>query len=278
MRFAVAIAVCTLAALSPAPSAADMIQITSSQDNTLFEIGDGSLSNGSGAHLYVGLTPSNGVRRGLLAFDIQNYVPAGATIDSVTLTLHMSRAFQGPNLVTLHRVLAAWGEGASVAFVDDDQGIGGGGGADSAPGDATWIHTFYNTSFWANPGGDFVEDPSAGKMVGVDVGFYTWTSTSQMVADVQAWLDSPETNFGWLLLGEEDAPLSPKRFDSRENIVAEFRPLLVIEYTPVPEPGSFVLVTLAAIGAFAHRARHRARTPTPPPSAPGQPARNAPCL
>jgi len=50
-------------------------------------------------------------------------------------------------------------------------------------------------------GGDFSAIVSASQSVG-PVGFYTWNST-QMVSDVQSWLDNPGFNFGWLVLGDE---------------------------------------------------------------------------
>ena len=52
-----------------------------------------------------------------------------------------------------------------------------------------------------------------------------------MVSDVQQWLDSPATNFGWAVLGNEERPQTAKRFDSREAEALEDRPVLRIEYT-----------------------------------------------
>ncbi len=56
-----------------------------------------------------------------------------------------------------------------------------------------------------------------------------------MTADVQWWLDEPDSNFGWIVIGEvPDAPLvSPttRRFGSRENLDLSSRPTLQIYYT-----------------------------------------------
>jgi hypothetical protein len=98
------------------------------------------------------------------------------------------------------------------------------------PGDATWIHTFFDTTFWSTAGGDFSSTVTANQTVN-DTGFYTWGSTGQMVADVQAWLDNSTTNFGWLALGDESISTTTKRFDSRENPVAANRPVLTVAYT-----------------------------------------------
>jgi hypothetical protein len=97
-------------------------------------------------------------------------------------------------------------------------------------GDATWLHTFFDTTFWSNPGADFLGTVSATQSVS-DTGFYTWGSTSQMVADVQDWLDNPATNFGWLVLGDESGPATAKRFDSRQNPVEANRPVLTVAYS-----------------------------------------------
>ena len=49
-----------------------------------------------------------------------------------------------------------------------------------------------------------------------------------MVADVQSWLDNPASNFGWLVLGDETAIATAKRFDTRESASP---PMLTIEFT-----------------------------------------------
>ncbi len=49
-----------------------------------------------------------------------------------------------------------------------------------------------------------------------------------MVSDVQSWLDNPAGNFGWLVLGDESASPTSKRFDTRESTTP---PVLTIEYT-----------------------------------------------
>ena len=54
-----------------------------------------------------------------------------------------------------------------------------------------------------------------------------------MVADVQSWLDNPASNFGWLVLGDETAIATAKRFDTRESASP---PVLTIRiHTRAPE-------------------------------------------
>ena len=70
---------------------------------------------------------------------------------------------------------------------------------------------------------------SAAGAVG-DEGFYTWGSTQQMVADVQMWLDDPASDFGWLVKADTVQAQTTKRFDTRENPTAGYRPVLTVSF------------------------------------------------
>jgi hypothetical protein len=202
------------------------VTLNPSKDNTLFEDDNGSLSSGAGPGLFVGRIGPNGggkIRRGLIRFDIAGNIPSNAEILSVVLTMHVSRTVSGAQTIELRRALADWGEGTSIS--------GGGSGAPATTGDATWLHKFFNTQFWSNQGGDFSSTMSASQSV-AGVGTYTWESTLQMVSDVQNWLGSPSTNFGWVLIGNENDLQSVKEFDSREGPFPTDRPQLTVTYTP----------------------------------------------
>ena len=208
---------------------ADETTIGAAKDNTLYEDAKGRLSNGAGEHFFAGKTGAFNnflLRRGLISFDIAGSIPEGSTITSVTLTLHLSAAAPGSGNqpVSLHRLLADWGEG------DSDAAGSEGAGAPAAPGDATWLHTFFDTEVWARSGGDFDDIASAVTLVGTAMGeFPTW-STPQMASDVQDWLDDPTGNFGWLVLGNEDENQTARRFDTHEHPDPDLRPLLHIEF------------------------------------------------
>jgi hypothetical protein len=213
-----------------APASADeKVTLGPSKDNTIYA--DGDLSNGAG-DLFAGVTSRSQIRRALLAFDIAGNVPAGSTVTSVQLTLEVNKTNFGAGTqpCTIHRLLADWGEGTSV---------GTGGGAPATTGDATWTYRFFNTERWSSLGGDFVAAASATQDVGESDQSYTWGSTPQMVADVQAWLVAPAANFGWLVQGNETTAPTTKRFTSREGDPA-LRPKLVVQFTssdmPTPTP------------------------------------------
>ena len=210
--------------MTPLPSEPGSVTLEPSADNTLFEDSSSFRSNGAGQHLFVGNTNRRNTRRALLRFDVAGAVPPGATVTEVTLRMRMSRTRGGNETVTLHRVLADWGEGASDASGAE------GGGAGAAPGDATWVHRSFDTEVWETPGGDFEAEASGSAEVG-GTGHDTWQSPGGMVTDVQSWLDAPETNFGWLLKGNENGRQTAKRFDSREHSTTGNRPLLTVDFT-----------------------------------------------
>ncbi|NOX59181.1 MAG: multicopper oxidase family protein [Planctomycetes bacterium] len=209
---------------------AAVVNLSPVKDTTLYGESD-TLSNGSGAHFFSGSTGGGNVRRGLLAFDIAGSIPAGSTINSASLTLSMSRSQGSTEFVSLHRLLTDWGEGTSNAPGNE------GGGTTAADNDATWRYTFFvsanppSSPAWSSLGGDFVGSSSAFTTV-IGIGFYTWGSTTTMESDVQGWLDSPASSLGWILIGNEKASFSAKRFDSRNHATSSVRPVLTIDFTP----------------------------------------------
>ena len=242
-----------LVSIFPSLATAQLANINPIKDNTLYQYdpAEGDVSNALGNHFFAGETGMGELRRGVLAFDIAGNVPAGSTILGVTLSLNMSRTgLDDARNIELHKMLADWGEGTSVAPGEEGEG------APATTNDATWRHRFFDTIFWTTEGGDFSATVSASQSVG-PVGMYTWSS-SQMRADVQSWLDDPASNFGWLVLGDESEISTAKRFDTRESASP---PVLTIQYrpagprpTPTPRPRPFPRC-------------HGCPTPAPPRSA-----------
>jgi len=216
--------------------AADSVVIHPVRDATLIEDAQGSLATGSGPAFFAGRIAStiNALRRGLVLFDVAAAVPPGSTIEAVRLRLNVSLSPPGadPATVQLFRVTQSWGEGASSSF--------GGTGAPAQPGDATWIHRVHPDVLWSQPGGDFDPEAHGGTVVHLP-GPYAWESNADMVADVQAWLDDPGSNFGWMIVGDESRLQTARRFDSRETSDPSLRPALEIVYgVPCrPDPAGF---------------------------------------
>jgi len=242
---------------SGAVFAAETVAIDAARDAAVYE-GNGSTANGSGSYLFVGRTGTTGgssERRSLIAFDITGSIPGGSTITEVSLDLTMSRTSSGSQTIGLHRVLESWTEGPS------DAGGQEGSGGTAVTGDVTWVHREFPDSEWSSTGGSFAEAGAAQTIAGN--GAYTFGSTSQLVADVQSWLDDPSNNHGWALVMQSPGVGSAKRFNSRQNGNAGSRPLLTVTYEAgiaapgagftfspsAPEVGESVLFTDASTGS-----------------------------
>ena len=229
---------------------AQSIQLSADRDNTLLNSENtGNVNSNGQGNLFAGLTGPTGVgeQRALLFFDIASQIPAGSTITDVQLTLSVEQGGGGSSNTdeySLHRLLQDWGEGSSDST--------GGGGAPATTGDATWLHTFFDTAFWTTPGGDFVGSPSASEQIGT-FGEETWDSTPELVADVQDWLDNPSDNYGWILIGNEFSANSSRRFGSRENSTGA--PVLQISF--IPEPSTIFLGMLSMGYLAVNRRRNR---------------------
>lgn len=237
----------------PSVARADVLMLSSSRDNSIFQVASPSSQQTSNAlgNLFAGRNnmASNNLRRGLIAFDLSS-LPAGATITEVKLTLFDASSANGTRTVRLHRTLEDWGQGTS-------SGMGQGGNATA--NDATWHFAKYNAipglaTQWTTPGGVFSSTASAATTVGANgIGqAYEWSS-SQMVSDVQLWAQNPNANFGWTLLGDETASQTAKQFFSSEAAQAPLRPTLQITFTAVPEPSSLLCVGLLSAAAWGRR-------------------------
>ncbi len=204
---------------------AQSIQLTPFKDNTLYETFNGATSNGAGDRLFIGKTgPSgnNALRRAVLKFDLSQ-VPSDAIIQSVSLQVHIiNEPFDAtPFTASLHALQADWGEGTSN---------GGGTGAPSSLGDATWQHTFYDNVAWFEEGGEYnsLASSTAG-FDGFDAGKNVlFDSTADMVTEVQMWMAFPNQNFGWIILGDETTSGNARGLSSREGVSP---PVLTVNFT-----------------------------------------------
>lgn len=213
-------------------------------------------ANGAGDYLFVGRTAGGGgnsLRRSLLRFDVASAIPAGAAVESVSLSLTVDKVppTVGGFTTQLRSVQADWNEGPT------DAGIPGGEGDTSVNGDVTWCDREVGSAEWSSPGGDYGPEV-VGSVLMTDVGPYEVPSSPSMVAAVQAWLDQPSTNYGWLLRGGEGFGSVPsaKRLASREAISGG--PMLTVTYSvpqtsplQIPMGGGLAALFLAAALAWA---------------------------
>ena len=191
--------------------------------------------------LPVGATETNNtgrvdINRGLIKFNIASTVPSNTTISSVTLLVTVMRVPaelpRVDSVFSLRRMLKDWGEGTNVS-----QTVGPSGSSAEA-GQATWNARFYPNVLWSLPGAaapiDFTNTVSATAFIR-GTNRYTFNTTPALVADVQAWLNNPAANFGWILRSEnETTEFTNRRFASREDAVNA--PSLLIEYSLSARP------------------------------------------
>jgi len=164
--------------------------------------------------------------RALIRFDVTKLIPSNAIIQSAALTLTVVIVPGGGGVASvfdLRSILVDWGEGVGTSNA----------GNPANTGEATWNNRIDPSTPWTLPGGgasnDFRATASASMLIN-GLGNYTFASTTNLVADVQRWLLSPETNFGWLLSSEsENTPFTARRFGSRED--AANTPVLVVQYS-----------------------------------------------
>ncbi len=192
------------------------VTIKPAKDNTIYESVSGGLSNGAGNDILTGKTNQGLIRRGLIQFDLSE-IPTNAVIESVTLNMQIDRLRNGNRVNALHAVTQDWGEGNSNA--------NNGQGATAQNGDATWVHTFSPNANWNSVGGDYVGSASAAVTISNSGGIW---SSEQMVIDVQNWVSNPNSNFGWIIIGDESENKSTVHFQSKESNNA---PTLTVVYS-----------------------------------------------
>jgi hypothetical protein len=217
-------------ALAVVVSCADSIQFKPVADTAIFAAKPTSNFGKEGALPLGTINNSSDPGRVLLKFDLGT-LPAGAVVTNVSLQLTVvkQRSGGGPKgTIGAHRMSRAWGEGAKAGTL----------GAVASNGEATWQAAAVGQGTWTVPGGsagtDFVAASSGTAILGGPAN-YTFASTADLVADVQAWAKDPAANFGWVLVSQqENVRGNAKRVASRED--AARSPVLTVQFTLAPLP------------------------------------------
>jgi PKD repeat protein len=193
-------------------------------DTTIYQ-SPTNTSNGGGTRMIVGRplgTNSAGqqniIRRGLVQFDLSS-IPAGSVITGANLRIVSDTPVAtGARTITINRINQLWTEGTA---------LGGGEGAPTAGGGATWANRSFSTA-WGTAGGSF-NGTSSGSLSVNSAGTHT---SSSLVSDVQGWVNGTFDNNGWILRNTEGTAGTVKRFLTRESGSA---PLLKLTFRqPLP--------------------------------------------
>jgi hypothetical protein len=221
---------CFVVLCAPALALAASVTLHPVADTTLFSTFPTN-NLGASLQLAAGANGRTEPRRALIRFNLAGQIPTNATIQSVSLTMKVvaiPATTPASSTFALHRLLVDWGEGAGT----------GTSGSPARNGEATWRGRFYPQTLWNASGAAAVTDFStavSGSVFIGSVGSYTFSSTPQMVDDVQGWLTNSQSNFGWLLLSQsERTSFSVRRFAAREDVLNA--PSLKIQYTTVTSP------------------------------------------
>lgn len=216
------------------PAGAVSITMLPSADTSLIEIAPTN-NNGGQAWLLSGKIQNDVYRvRALMKFDF-SALPTNAIVLSAMATVEVTRQ-PGDGLANapfgLYRMLRPWGEGDKVATTVPGQGL------PATEGEATWRHALFPTNEWTLPGGapgvDFADAESSFQFI-YDVGQspYRFESTPELVTDVQGWVTNPQSNYGWMLLCDDEVTIfTARRFGSREDPDAP--PRLEVQYLVPP--------------------------------------------
>lgn len=204
---------------------------------TLNPVADTSLmqnnpNNNLGEHTSIpsGTTAGGAPTRLLLRFDPTAKIPANAVITSASLKMVVNKEnFVAPDAqFELHRMLVDWVEGSGAGQT----------GEPASSGETTWNKRIVPGVSWGAPGGqagvDFSTTVSATKLI-TSPGAQTFATSAALVSDVQAWVSSSASNFGWMLIcAAESKSSTARRFASREDSVSA--PVLTVSFdAPAPE-------------------------------------------
>ena len=229
----------------PLPSPAASTNLVSVADTTLFEHDPTNNLGGKPYAIAGTIGPfGQGQRsRALFKFNVLAALPTNAAVASVSLALSVPIARGAGQVFHLHRMLRDWGEGVGTGG-----GFGAGQGSPANPGEATWLAAFHPATLWTSPGADssdYVATASASQTMGAtSLNF----SSPGMAADVRSWLSSPASNFGWIIIADNESTLSTASHISTREAPSD-KPVLSIVYEPPAPPPPPNLFDVAQVGS-----------------------------
>lgn len=182
---------------------------------------NGNVADGAGQFLFIGKNSAGAFRRSTIKFNVAGAIPVGATILSASLAVAAGNTQGTNNAATLYRLTEDWTEGPTDPTGSEGSGV------TAMTGDTTWTFRNFNSQTWTVAGGSY-DNTAAAAISITGTGTYTWTTSSTLTTMLQAWLDTPASNFGWLIVGDETtAGATAKQLSSRQGTTP---PVLTLTY------------------------------------------------
>jgi hypothetical protein len=236
LLFLTAVFISTEFGTAPNSQAAEII-LTAAADTTVYS---NNVNNNGGGHSFgiAGQANNGNSRNMLLRFDLSGVAP-GSIVNSARLDLNVSQIGNTGGNFELFRINTDWGEGSQT----------GNQGAAASAGDATWNEAEFGSSNWSTPGGTFFA-PVLNNVSITSVGTSSFNSTANFTTAVQAMVDDPTQNFGFLISSSDVS--SAIRIGSREGGNPAS---LAVDFTAVPEPTSSAIFLLGVVGLSLRRTK-----------------------
>jgi hypothetical protein len=179
--------------------------------------------SGGSNQMHVGLFNSGVYGRSLVQFNLSS-IPSNATITNVVLSFSDGGNGQTIPQIFVHKLTNNWTEGNANTACQFSGACNVSGIALTSQTDVTWNETSYSggalTNLWSTAGGTFIATASA---TSTGAGNTSKSITSAgLVQDVQSWVSSANTNYGWLLKMDETitSTSTMQRYRTKEGAVA----------------------------------------------------------
>jgi hypothetical protein len=207
---------------------------------------------GANGFLQVGALQNNGIARSLIRFDLSSLVGQYSSINSITMKLAIQGGFT--NTVRLFEPLsgnAAWIEGTAANGVQADTSTWGKLSQTTIASGIDWIGgpglgtTGYGSLLASTPF-------TAGQVGTLD---FVISSSATATALIDDFTSGSNEGFFLVATNENISANSTVLFLSSDTGAVSDRPLLIVDFTPTPEP-TVAITLILGLGVLASR-RHR---------------------
>lgn len=209
---------------------------------------------GNDIYMIIGRTTAPAIIRGLLSFDLSQ-IPTGATITSITLTLHSALISPVTPVPNASGSVALNLHDLTGTFVE---GFGGNAGSPSTAW-ATW-ETSGAGKTWDTMGGDFMptvlSSASVDPTLNVPGTVSEFASSTEFVSAAQAALDSRMPLTLLLKLNDVNEAENTRRafhFHSDNTSTQSSAPTLTVTYVPEPASAGLILGGVAILAGSRRR-------------------------